>query len=164
MSDEVIVQEEQENNELIVPSNNLYLEATDIVNKIIEEQDSSKLEELTKLFTLNQRKKDIARINKLSQLLNLVDDEVTNRLIDAPEDFDNDQLINYMSKTQQAMSAIESSLDQKPLIQINNQKNEVNINGSGLNRESRAKVLETVMAILNGGAEDIIDIEEEKNN
>ena len=55
-----------------------------------------------------------------------------------------------MNSTQQAMSNIENSINQAPQIQINNQTN-VNIDSSGLSRESRAKVLEVVSAIKNSG-------------
>lgn len=148
-----------------VPENNLYLESSDIVNQIINEKDTSKIEELTKLFTLNQRKKDIARIDKLSKLLNLVDDEVSNRLVDTPESFNNDQLIKYMGTTQQTLTSLEGNLVDRPLIQINNQKNEININDSGLNRESRQKVFDTVMAILNNANNnEVIDLEVEETD
>ena len=150
--------------EALVPNNNLYLESSELVNQIINETDTSKIEELTKLFTLNQRKKDIARIDKLSKLLNLVDDEVSNRLVDTPESFNNDQLIKYMGTTQQTLTALESNLTDKPMIQINNQLNEININDSGLNRESRQKVFDTVMAILNNPNKDIIDVDIDEEN
>ena len=150
--------------EVLVPNNNLYLESSELVNQIINETDTSKIEELTKLFTLNQRKKDIARIDKLSKLLNLVDDEVSNRLVDTPESFNNDQLIKYMGTTQQTLTALESNLTDKPIIQINNQLNEININDSGLNRESRQKVFDTVMAILNNSNKDIIDVDIDGEN
>jgi len=152
------------NSEDLVPNNNLYLESSELVNQIINETDTNKIEELTKLFTLNQRKKDIARIDKLSKLLNLVDDEVSNRLVDTPESFNNDQLIKYMGTTQQTLTALESNLTDKPMIQINNQLNEININDSGLNRESRQKVFDTVMAILNNSNKDIIDVDIDEEN
>lgn len=152
------------NSEALVPNNNLYLESSELVNQIINETDTNKIEELTKLFTLNQRKKDIARIDKLSKLLNLVDDEVSNRLVDTPESFNNDQLIKYMGTTQQTLTALESNLTDKPMIQINNQLNEININDSGLNRESRQKVFDTVMAILNNSNKDIIDVDIDEEN
>ena len=156
--------EKVEETAVVVPENNLYLESSDIVNQIINEKDSDKLEELTKLFTLNQRKKDIARIDKLSKLLNLVDDEVAGRLVDTPESFNNDQLIKYMGTTQQTLTSLESNLIDRPIIQINNQKNEININDSGLNRESRQKVFDAVMAILNGTTDDnVIDVDVEEN-
>ena len=96
--------------------------------------------------------------------MNLVDDEVSNRLVDTPESFNNDQLIKYMGTTQQTLTALESNLTDKPMIQINNQLNEININDSGLNRESRQKVFDTVMAILNNSNKDIIDVDIDEEN
>jgi len=156
---------EEEKNTLPVPAKEkLYLESSELVDQIIKETDPDKIEEMTKIFSLTQRKKDIARIDKLSKLLNLVDDEVANRLVDTPESFRNDDLIKYMSTTQQTITSLENNLTNKPLIQINNQKNEININDSGLNRESRQKVLDTVMKILNNyNNPDIIDVEEEED-
>ena len=154
-----------EKDESLVPTvHPLYKESGDLVNQIINETDTDKIDDLTKLFTINQRKKDIARIDKLSQLLNLVDDEVTNRLVDCPESFNNDQLVKYMTATQQSISTIENTLDQKPIIQINNQKNEIHINDSGLNRESREKVLNAVMEILNKANDNVIDVDVEEND
>lgn len=164
MNDDIIKNDEQATTNEITTGSNLYSESNELVNKIINEYDSDKLDELTKLFSLNQRKKDIARVNKLSQLLNLVDDEMANRLIDAPEGFENSDLIKYMSTAQQTMTSIENNLEQKPLIQINNQKNEINITDSGLNRESRQKVIDAVFAILNSNTDNIIDIEIEDDN
>jgi len=146
----------------LVPKNNLYLESSELVDQIISENNPDKLEELTQLFQLNQKKKNIARINKLSQLLDIVDSEVENRLVDTPESFRNDELIKYMSTTQQAIDSLENNISNKPLIQINNQKNEININND-LNRESRQKVLEAVMSILNN-ENNIIDIDGGEDN
>ena len=46
------------------------------------------------------------------------------------------------------------------MIQINNQKNEIHIDDSGLNKESRAKVLEVITGILNESK--VIDAEVEE--
>ena len=110
-----------------------------------------------------QRKKNMLRINKLSNLLTLVDDEVIMRFTSTPETFDNDQLLKYMKSTQDTMLALTQDLDQKPIIQINNQKNEININNTGLDQESRKRVLEAVQMLLdNSKNPDIIEIEAEE--
>lgn len=145
------------------PSVTLIKEGNELSEMIVSENDPSKIEDLTNLFKLNQRKKNIIRANKLSGLLELVDSEVIERFSAYPESFDNDQLIKYMESTTRAISNIEQSLDQKPLIQINNQKNEINIGptSSGLTRESREKVLAAVQALLSDSCNnsDIIDAE-----
>ena len=67
-----------------------------------------------------------------------------------------------MESTQSAINTTYQNLDRQPLIQINNQKNEINFNNSGLDRESRARVLEVVSAIISN-ANNIIDVEEDEN-
>ena len=150
-----------EKNEITPVANlKLTLEGNDLTNQIIEEKDAGKLEDLTKLFLLNKKKKDLARINKLSNLIDTIDDEVINRLNEEPESFNNDQLVKYMTATQQITDNITQGIENVPMIQINNQKNEIHIDDSGLNKESRAKVLEVITSILNEGK--IIDAEVEE--
>lgn len=140
----------------------LIKQGNDITKQIIEEDDPQKVEDLSQLFALVSKKKNIARTNRLSNLLELIDDEVITRFTETPELFDNDQLEKYMRTTQQSIYNIDNAMQNAPQIQINNQTN-VNINSSGLNRESRAKVLEAVQEILNSSLQgtnndDIIDI------
>lgn len=154
---------EEDKNELIeVSTNDLYKQGDDLVNELIKENDTGKVNDLTNLFKLNQKKKDIYRANKLSNLLNLIDNEVYDRISATPESFDNYDLLKYMESTQSAISNTYQNLDRQPLIQINNQKNEINFNNSGLDRESRARVLEVVSAIISN-ANNIIDVEEDEN-
>lgn len=145
-----------------VNSASLIKQGNDLTKKIIEEDDPQKVEDLSQLFALVSKKKNIARTNRLSNLLELIDDEVINRFTTTPELFDNDQLEKYMRTTQQSIYNIDNAMQNAPQIQINNQTN-VSINSSGLNRESRAKVLDAVREILNSSLQgtessDIIDI------
>lgn len=151
-----------EKNEIVEVNHNvkLTLEGNDITNQIISEKDPNKLEDLTQLFLLNKKKKDLARINKLSNLINTIDDEVINRFNEEPENFNNDQLVKYLTATQQIIDTTANNIEKVPMIQINNQKNEIHIDDSGLNKESRAKVLEVITSILNEGK--IIDAEVEE--
>ena len=156
---EELIPSPEDTTNIVSKNNNLFTESNDLVEKIVNESNPDKLEELTNLFNLNQRKKDIARINKLSQLLNIVDTEVESRLIDTPEGFNNDQLIKYMSTTQQTINSLEDNLNHKPLIQINNQTNEIHLGEDGLNQESRKKVIDTIMSILSKDNKEVIDID-----
>lgn len=138
----------------------LFKQGNDLTTKIIEETNPDELDNLTKLFTLNQKKKQIARTNKLSNLLELVDDEVINRFTQFPEAIENDDLLKYWKTTQETINQHNQDEQELPHIQINNQTN-VNINSSGLDRESRAKVLEAVQEILKSSLqndENVIDI------
>lgn len=168
----VDVEKEDLINNSLIPSNEevsndviLIKEGNDLTDKIVDETDPTKLEDLTKLFTLNQKKKDISRANRLSNLLSVIDDEVIMRFTSTPEAFDNDQLLNYMKSTQQAITNVSQSINQVPQIQINTQNNEIHINNSGLNQESRAKVLDAVSKILKSldNKTEIIDLTVEEN-
>lgn len=152
---------EEDKNELVENSDtfDLYKQSDDIVNDLIKENDSAKFNDLTNLFKMNQKKKDIYRANKLSNLLDLIDNEVYERVSSMPESFDNYALLKYMESTQNAINTTNQNLDRQPFIQINNQKNEINFNSSGLDRDSRARVLEAVTAIING-VNNVIDVEE----
>ena len=152
---------EEEKNELVENSDtfDLYKQSDDIVNDLIRENDSAKFNDLTNLFKMNQKKKDIYRANKLSNLLDLIDNEVYERVSSMPESFDNYALLKYMESTQNAINTTNQNLDRQPFIQINNQKNEINFNSSGLDRDSRARVLEAVTAIING-VNNVVDVEE----
>lgn len=154
-----------EEDRALVPSeasNALFKSTNELVDQIIAETDTDKLNDLTELFELNTRKKNIARINKLSNLQELVDDEVILRFTSEPETFDNDQLLKYMDSMQKNISAMQQSLNQVPVIQINNQKNEIHVNESGLDRESRKKVLDAVRAILEDAETNIVEVEGEE--
>ena len=129
---------------------NLTQRTADLVDDIIKEEDVDKFNNLTALFSMNQKKKNMARIAKLSALLDVIDNETLMRFMESPESFDNDQLVKYMDTTQKAITNIENTLDKTPAIQINTQNNEIHIdNGSGLNRDSRKNVYDAVMSILN---------------
>ena len=143
-----------------VNTSELFRQGNDLTTKIIEETNPDELDNLTKLFTLNQKKKQIARTNKLSNLLELVDDEVINRFTQFPEAIENDDLLKYWKTTQETINQHNQDEQELPHIQINNQTN-VNINSSGLDRESRAKVLDAVQKILKSSLqtdENVIDI------
>jgi hypothetical protein len=156
----------EDKEELVKQNVDLYDSSNELINKIINENDRDKLNDLTNLFMINQKKKDIVRANKLSNLLNLIDNEVYERVSNEPEMFDNLTLLKYMDSTQQTINNVSQSINQVPFIQINNQKNEININSnsSGLDRDSRAKVLEVVTAILNGTNDNVIDVDVEEED
>ncbi len=150
---------DEKKNEL-TPSVKLDLESNNITQQIINETDPSKIDDLTQLFMLNKKKKNLVRMNKLSNLLDVIDDEVILRFSEEPDTFNNDQLVKYMTATQQILGNISQEIEKTPLIQINNQKNEIHINEEGLSRESRMKVLDVISKILDN-PENIIDVEEE---
>ena len=162
---EIIEYLDSEGNEIqeISPLKSLYTEGDDITNQIISEQDPDKLDTLTKLFSLNQKKKQIARINKLSGLLDKVDNEVITRFETNPEIIEDRDLYRYWQTTSEIISGRSDEENSLPHVQINNQTN-INVNASGLNRESRAKVLEVVNQLLQEARVDdeVVDVEVNK--
>lgn len=149
-------------NALASPDAALVQEGNNLTTEILKENDPAKLEDLTNLFNINQKKKNIARLNRLSNLLELIDTEAIERITAYPDAIDNDQLISYMNATQNAIKISNNSISQDaPLIQINNTKNEIRVDTetSGLDRASRARVLEVVNSILNSAKNDeVIDV------
>ena len=133
---------------------NLETEGNTILNEIIKTNDPDKLEDLTNLFELNKKKKSIARQNRLADLLSKLDDEVERRVNENPFAIDDPYLAKYISIMQDAANKLRN--ENSPRVQINNQKNELNINSIERNRESRAKVLDAVNAILASSAKQTI--------
>lgn len=157
--DETLILDSEGNS--IKPNNSLILKdiGDDLISKIITEEDPDELDKLTQLFTVNQKKKQIARTNKLSNLLDKVDDEVISRFNNNPEIIEDRDLLKYWSTTAEVIGGKQEDND-IPKIQINNQTN-ISLNSSGLSRESRAKVLDVVNQILKdtGSNDDIIDVD-----
>lgn len=127
-----------------------------LINEIIKEDDVEKFQELENKFKLTQRKKNLVRVDRLTKAIEMADDEVIERLTVEPEGWKNDELIKYVESSQKAVDSMLNTED-KPLIQINH--NEVNLNQSGLNRESRQKVLEAVQEILRQS--EVIEVKDE---
>lgn len=123
----------------------------DIAQQLIDEQDPTKIKDLTNLFNLNSQKRNVVRVLKLNDLLDKVTDEVSSRVEEMPELLRNEDLVKYMQVAEQAIDRATKSLnsvEEIPTIQLQ-QNNQFNINmDSGLDRESRQKVTDAVSAIL----------------
>lgn len=148
------------------PASSLIKEGNDLTMMIAGETDPNKLDDLTQLFNMNRKKREMVRVNRLSNLLELVDDEIMNRFTAYPDSFDHDQLLNYMRATTNAINNTTQSINQAPTIQINNTSTEVNFNsGMNLDRSSRERVMAAVSEILgslqNNNGDDIIDVDME---
>lgn len=123
-----------------------------VTNELIEEQDLDKVKNLTKLFNLNQAKRNAIRVMKLNSLLDKVSDQMIERFDKKPGEFSNKELLDYMSVVQSTIDRANKSIelvDQTPAIVINQQNNQVNIDNSPvLDRESRMRVVEAVKGIM----------------
>lgn len=134
----------------VIPLDN---QTAKVTNELIEEQDLDKVKNLTKLFNLNQAKRNAIRVMKLNSLLDKVSDQMIERFDKKPGEFSNKELLDYMSVVQSTIDRANKSIelvDQTPAIIINQQNNQVNIDNSPvLDRESRMRVVEAVKGIMN---------------
>ena len=153
----------------IVLSNNLNTKPLDsrtqkIAQEILDTEDIDKIKDLTNLFNLNTKKRNVMRVLKMTQLLDSVTDKVIERFEKTPDNFSNEDLLKYMQVTENAIDKANKNLDmveETPAIQFQ-QNNQVNINiDRGLDRDSRAKVTEAVEAILKKlqNNEQVIEVE-----
>lgn len=161
----------------IVPKEapSLNQESLELINQIIAETDEQRSRELTHLFNTNQNKKTMVRVNKLSDLLDTITDQALARFTARPDEISNKELFDGLKVVQDLIERGQkqvSGAGETPLIQFNQQNNEVNLGETTgtLNRDSRERVKAAVMGLLNSltqvpapdgaATEDIVTVEE----
>jgi hypothetical protein len=165
MTDDVraCFESEENENELLVQganlpavsTQNLNEESKALLDQIIAETDEQKTRDLTQLFNVNQNKKTMVRVNKLSDLLDTITDQALTRFTARPDEISNKELFDGLKIVQDLIERGQkqvSGAGETPLIQINQQTNEVNLGttaSSNLNRDSRERVKAAVLGILN---------------
>ena len=125
-------------------------ETANLANDIISETDFNKTQQMVKLFNLQQAKKNVLRVLKLNSLLDKVSDQMITRFTQRPDEFNNNDLLQYLQVTQSAIDRANKALnlvDEVPAIQINQQVNNINVS-EPLDRDSKIKIAEAVKAIL----------------
>jgi hypothetical protein len=186
MADKDFLPDEEISDTAVVPvSIDLNEESKALIEQIIAETDEQKARDLTQLFNANQNKKTMVRVNKLSDLLDVITDQALTRFTKRPDEISNKELFDglkivqdLIERGQKQVSGTNMELS-SPLIQINQQTNEVNVGdtNNNLSRESREKVKSAVLGILESitaatenveNAEDYIEVdytaENEDNN
>lgn len=143
----------KESTELIAKPLSLNEESLAIINQLISETDEKKTKDLTYLFNANQNKKTIVRVNKLSDLLDTITDQALTRFTSRPDEISNKELFDGLKIVQDLIERGQkqvSGVSETPLIQVNQQTNEVNIGGtqSNLSRDSRERVKSAVLGLL----------------
>jgi hypothetical protein len=134
----------------------LNAESAALIEKIIAESDEQKSKELTQLFNANQNKKTMVRVNKLSDLLDTITDQALTRFTQRPDEISNKELFDGLKIVQDLIERGQkqvSNASEAPLIQFNQQNNEVNLGGTSvnnLNRDSRERVKSAVLSLLAG--------------
>lgn len=164
-----------ESTSLTVSTEQLKQESQDIVSKLVVETDANKTKDLTYLFNQNQTKRTIARQNKLNDLQDLMVDNAIDRFTKRPDEIDNSTLLQGLKTVQDMIDRnqkqVSGTTEPQPMIQINQQNNEINVGESKpLTKESRDKLTKIVSAIMGATATqtqetepEIIDIEESSN-
>jgi hypothetical protein len=140
---------------VVLPSTTIDLkeESKAIIEQIIAETDEQKVRDLTQLFNANQNKKTMARVDKLSDLLDTITEQALTRFTARPDEISNKELFDGLKVVQDLIERGQkqvSGINETPLIQVNQQTNEVNIGGSpsNLNRDSRERVKSAVLSLL----------------
>jgi len=130
----------------------LAAESLDLINKIIATTDPNLTKDLTYLFNVNQNKKTMGRQNKLNELLDIITDEAISRFSTHPEEIANQEVFQGLKTVADMIERGQKQINganEAPLIQINQQKNEVNLgDGTQLPRASREKVKAFVLQAL----------------
>lgn len=155
---------------LSVNTADLNKESLELINQIIAESDISKSKDLTYLFNINQNKKTIVRVNKLNELLDAIVNQATTRFTSRPDEISNADLMTSLKVVQDIIERSTKQVNgvtEAPLIQINQQNNEVNVNSKSVNnlgRDSRERVKNAVLSLLNGlSARQIPSVENQTN-
>lgn len=142
----------------------LNTEALSVINQIITEHDPEKTKELTYLFNANQNKKTMVRVHKLSDLLDTITDQALTRFTQRPDEISNKELFDGLKIVQDLIERGQKQISgagETPLIQINQQNNEVNLTpANNLSRDSRERVKAAVEGLLAGLATSGLPVDE----
>ena len=128
---------------------NLSMEAQKLIGELTSEKDKQKLQAIEQQFNEIQRKKQLARVSKLSDVQDMLTDQFYKRISQRPDEISNKEMLDGMKVIQDLMEKSQKqteSVEEIPqLIQIN--QTEVNV-GNNLNRDSRERVKNAVLNLL----------------
>lgn len=128
--------------------------SSDIANKIVKAKSQDELKRYTDLFNMSLAKQNAVRIVKLNSLLDKVNDEAIRRVEKRPDEITNSEVLAYMKTVQESINNAQKnleSLNDKPMITLNQQNNNVTVNLGGdaaSNRQSKEKIIEAVRGLL----------------
>ena len=121
----------------------------ELENRLLSETDVDNLQDIINIFNLNIKRKDILRINKLSDLQDVIFNQMNDRLQTNADAFSNKDLLEYFKAVQDTINKTDKTLNSVDVGAIQITQNQLNVNvDEKLNRESRAKILDAVNAIL----------------
>lgn len=136
-----------------IDTSRLNEESAALIEQIISVTDEQKARDLTQLFNANQNKKTMVRVDKLSNLLDSITNQALVRFTERPDEISNKELFDGLKIVQDLIERGQkqvSGAGETPLIQFNQQNNEVNVGGNigNLSRDSRERVKSAVMSLL----------------
>ena len=127
----------------------LNAEAQKLIGELTSEKDRQKLQAIEQQFNEIQRKKQLARVSKLSEVQDMLTDQFYQRISQRPDEISNKEMLDGMKVIQDLMEKNQKHADTveeiPQLIQIN--QTEVNV-GNNLNRDSRERVKNAVLGLL----------------
>ena len=127
----------------------LSAESQKLIGELTLEKDRQKMQAIEQQFNDIQRKKQLARISKLSDVQDMLTDQFYQRISQRPDEISNKEMLDGMKVIQDLMEKNQKraeTVEEIPqLIQIN--QTEVNV-GNNLNRDSRERVKNAVLGIL----------------
>lgn len=128
---------------------NLSIESKRLIGELTFEKDKQKMQAIEQQFNEIQRKKQLARISKLSDVQDMLTDQFYQRISQRPDEISNKEMLDGMKVVQDLMEKNQKqaeTVEEIPqLIQIN--QTEVNV-GNTLNRDSRERVKNAVLGLL----------------
>jgi hypothetical protein len=165
---------EDKKNDLIkskIDSISLDTSTSKLISDIIAEESPTKLKDLTHLFKVHIAKKNIIRLIKYYDMMDLVNEQTMQRLENRPDEISNKDLLTFMTtflttieKTTQSLGTLD---DTTSGLVINQQNNEVNINvgTQKLDRDSKERVVDAIKSLMSlisepSAKNDVIDIED----
>lgn len=152
--------ENKEKNSLLIPEEDITKSLTEIKELTVDTFD-----DYLTLFNLAENKKSLARAIRLGEVENILINQAYLRFVERPDEIDNKQLLDAVKlfdelrakNTEQATAKVEAD----PLIQINNQKTEINVTADGgidtLPRESRAKLQQFFANLMKQAEKDPVE-------
>lgn len=138
-----------------------------LVDSIQSETDIGKTQDLIALFNWNLSKKNVARLLKLNNLYDNITDQMEARVLKRPDQFSNDDLLNYLKTLQNAIDGsnkqLQSIEEPPPTIIQNNTQINVTV-GDEFSRESRDRILKAIQATM-AAADSAVEVDyEDKTN
>ena len=130
----------------------------EVINNIIKADDKAELQRQFDLFNLNQSKKNAARVIKLEELRENIENQIIERFNKRPDQISNKELLEYLDvittqidKSQKVVDSVEQKDTIKALTKAATTQttNEVNINlGTELTRDNKENVVTAIKDII----------------